>query len=242
MVMAGTRPMPYDMGLEGSKKIVVRRKPLVNFMLMDGGVSAGVKSIPAFGEPEQFITVFNSSPNTIYVCPNGVDSIDTFNTIDIVFPYMIRTIPIFDLGNIINLVWAGPGGSTARVMVISSVENLGFNVSTTQTSFSIGSNQFLATVESGVGVGSLWGAKNVGTSATKLSVGANSLVKRISLVVQVLGTTDVFVGLSSAVTAANGIKIPAGGEREFRINPRNPVDLYGISSAACDARLLEVLP
>jgi len=248
MPLTGTHPSEFPVAFGGGEDksggslLGLHKKPLTNFMVMDGSLTAGLSKIPAFGTPEQYITVFNSSPNTIYVSPSGSDTLDLLKLIDIVYPYMVRTIPIFDVGGSVNLFWTGLAGTTDRIMVVTSVENLGFNVSVTQTSFGIGSLQYLATVESGMGPGSLYGNMNVGVAATKICVGATSLAGRVSVVIQVIGATDVFIGTDNLVTLANGLKIPTAGEREYRLNPRNPVDLFGISSAASEIRLVEVLP
>ena len=77
------------------------------------------------------------------------------------------------------------------------------------------------------------GAVSVGTSAVVIR---NVTSGRISLVVQNLGAVPIFVG-GSSVSAANGIRIAAGGAAsDFVVD----ASIYGIAaSGTCDVRWME---
>lgn len=78
------------------------------------------------------------------------------------------------------------------------------------------------------------GAKSVTTTATAILAGRSA---RESLLVQNLGSVDVYVG-GSTVTTATGIKVAANESLSF---DEFVGTLYGIVAAgACDVRFFEV--
>jgi hypothetical protein len=81
------------------------------------------------------------------------------------------------------------------------------------------------------------GATSVTTTATKII--ATNLANRRKVIVQNLGTKDMFFGHNNTVTAANGIKVGAGASAELEFGPS--LDCYGITAAGtADVRYLEV--
>lgn len=82
-----------------------------------------------------------------------------------------------------------------------------------------------------------YGAQSVTTTATKII--ATNLANRSKVIVQNLGTKDVYFGHNNSVTAATGIKIGAGASAELDFGPT--LDCYAITSnGTSDVRYLEV--
>ena len=72
-----------------------------------------------------------------------------------------------------------------------------------------------------------------------VEVAATPLADRASIIIQNLGNKDLFIGESSGVTTANGIKVPRGGSFEDA-NAGPSLNYFVISSAATqDVRVLE---
>ena len=81
------------------------------------------------------------------------------------------------------------------------------------------------------------GATSVTTTATKII--ATNLASRRKVIVQNLGSKDMFFGHNNSVTTANGIKVSSGSSVEIEFGPS--LDVYGITAAGtADARYLEV--
>jgi hypothetical protein len=77
--------------------------------------------------------------------------------------------------------------------------------------------------------------QTVNTTASQLA--ATPLASRKKMIVQNLGSKDVYIG-TSTVTATTGVKIPSGGNVELPYNAS--VALYGITaSGTADIRILE---
>lgn len=82
-----------------------------------------------------------------------------------------------------------------------------------------------------------YGEETVTTTATKII--ASNLANRRKVIVQNLGSKDMFFGHNASVTTATGIRISAGSSAELEFGPS--LDLYGITaSGSADARYLEV--
>ncbi len=77
--------------------------------------------------------------------------------------------------------------------------------------------------------------QTVNNTASQLA--ATALANRSKILVQNLGSKDIFIG-TSTVTAATGVKIPSGGNVELPYNAS--VALYAITSSGnADVRILE---
>lgn len=82
-----------------------------------------------------------------------------------------------------------------------------------------------------------YGATSVSSTATKII--ATNLANRRKVIVQNMGSKDMFFGHNNSVTTANGIRISAGSSAELEFGAT--LDLYGITaSGTADARYLEV--
>ncbi len=91
---------------------------------------------------------------------------------------------------------------------------------------------------SNVAQGSLHGALTVGTTATRIKVGAIDLDGRHSvLIVNPDPTNHIYVGFDDSVTTTNGIPVYAGQERLFKVDE---VALYAIAGAETGVRIAEV--
>lgn len=82
-----------------------------------------------------------------------------------------------------------------------------------------------------------YGATSVGNTATKII--ATNLTNRLSVIVENLGSKDIFFGHNNSVTTSNGLRVAAGQSLEINFGPS--LDLYGITSTGtADVRYLEV--
>jgi hypothetical protein len=80
--------------------------------------------------------------------------------------------------------------------------------------------------------GSIHGAKSITAVATRLSVGAEVLLGRHTvLVVNMDAIEPIFVGFDNTVTAVNGIPVFAGQERAFEVHSSYNLDLHAITNA-----------
>lgn len=81
-----------------------------------------------------------------------------------------------------------------------------------------------------------YGATSVSSTATKII--ATNLASRLSVIVENLGTKDMFFGHNNSVTTSNGIRVASGQSLELAWGPS--LDLYGITaSGTADVRYLE---
>ena len=82
----------------------------------------------------------------------------------------------------------------------------------------------------------VYGNKSVTSTATKIIT--SNLASRISVIVQNLGSKDMFFGDDSSVTTSLGVRVGAGQSLELGWGPS--VDLYAITaSGTADVRYLE---
>jgi len=82
-----------------------------------------------------------------------------------------------------------------------------------------------------------YGEETVTTTATKII--ASNLAGRRKVIVQNLGSKDMFFGHNVSVTAATGVRVSAGSSIELEFGPS--LDVYAITAAStADARYLEV--
>ena len=80
-------------------------------------------------------------------------------------------------------------------------------------------------------------AQTVTNTASELA--ATPLAGRKKMLIQNLGNKDIWIGPSSGVTDANGIKIPRGASAEFDFSETR--DVFAItSSGSADVRLMEM--
>lgn len=79
-------------------------------------------------------------------------------------------------------------------------------------------------------------ATNVTTTATQLA--STPLTSRDHLIVQNLGTQDIWVGPANTVTTSNGLKIPKGSSQEIAL--QSDANIYAITaSGSSDIRVAE---
>lgn len=80
-------------------------------------------------------------------------------------------------------------------------------------------------------------AQSVTNAATALA--GTPLANRVKMLIQNLGTQDIFIGADNAVTDANGIKVPRGASAEFMFSAASTP--HAITSAGtADVRILEM--
>lgn len=77
-------------------------------------------------------------------------------------------------------------------------------------------------------------AVSVGTAATRIDQGT---VNRKYIIIVNNGSATVYVGSSDTVTTANGLPIAAGASLSMNLGPS--LQLWGISTATQDVRVLE---
>lgn len=110
-------------------------------------------------------------------------------------------------------------------------------------SFNIGNipeNQNVTiTNEKVLGSQSVYGAVTVGTTATAIRVKEADLTGRHTITIVNVSETDIFVGYDANVTIENGLPIKAGQEREYKLNPKDPLTIYGIAATDAQVRVSE---
>lgn len=83
--------------------------------------------------------------------------------------------------------------------------------------------------------------KNTAQSVTNTAsaLAGTPLANRVKMLIQNLGTQDIFIGADNAVTDANGIKVPRGASAEFMFSAASTP--HAITSAGtADVRILEM--
>lgn len=80
-------------------------------------------------------------------------------------------------------------------------------------------------------------AQTVTNTASALA--STPLASRVNMLIQNLGTKDIWIGSSAAVTDSNGIKVPKGGSAEFMFSAASTPHAI-TSSGTADVRLLEM--
>jgi len=92
------------------------------------------------------------------------------------------------------------------------------------------------TVSGGISIagnsGATGGAVTVGSSATLIRT-ANT--NRASILLQNLGTSDLYLGVQNTVSASNGILLKADGIASFTMQS----NIYGITASSVDVRFIE---
>jgi hypothetical protein len=81
-------------------------------------------------------------------------------------------------------------------------------------------------------------AKTVNTTAGGTDLVTTDLANRTKILIQNIGSKPIYIG-NSGVTAATGIKVPAGASAEFEAGPQ--VNLFAITdSGSSDVRIMEL--
>lgn len=90
-----------------------------------------------------------------------------------------------------------------------------------------------------MGSGSQYGAFTVSVIASPVRIGVSDLAERHSLLIVNTSQSTIYVGYDANVTTVNGIPIVAGGEREIKLNPVDPLTIYSVAEADTVVRVSE---